>query len=438
MASVWYLTSVNFSSTVELLSENAPSSGVDAVSGWRVDSKAAPNFCTRQIDSKRGAAAFSTTELTGWGGYGHRIPEKQYGDYATGTWSLTYKVKSGATYYAQTGQVKFKLHRSNSPTGGVRTELTAGWQASATISFTAANQEKTGTITSASINGFTMSGEYLWIEVEWSCEASGGNAAADVLWVQNDPTSAYLTTPDYTPVRSLFTQVGVELVDREDPPARFTQVGVELLDREDPAVYFTQVGVEWITPNTVPEQAGEVVFEGSSAFIPVGALSVASELAFIGSGELSAGAASTTTGAVTFAGDGEVVLAPTAALVAAATFSGEADAIFLGGFQALGTVAFIGSAEALFSPLRRSAGAVQFNGDSAMIVSPALIATAILEFSGTSDFLLAGLRHTFGNWLLSGEGALEIAGVVPERIPDAISFNWSRRRFQTVQREPDA
>lgn len=277
---VWYLSNTDITAgKYDLLDENAPSA-VNASSGWRVAKKTAPNFAQWTPNTK--ATTFVTTEPSTFVKRGYRTAGKLSSTFSTGTWSLACKVRSGATYYAQTGAVKFKLWRSVNEDGTSATEITNGWQASDTISFTAQNQDKAVTITSASIATFSLVNEYLFLEIEWSCIGSGGNAAADVFWVHNEGAAEALTTAAVTSTVSVrTTQSGIETIDDNEPNARLTQSGIETLDDNVPNAVITQSGVEFLRPSAVaavitqsgieilepyiPEHTGEPVMMGTAS-----------------------------------------------------------------------------------------------------------------------------------------------------------------------------
>ena len=195
MALTFYLSNTDLSAGIlDTLTKAAPSV-LDEAQGWTVATKAAPNFSIHYPDTTRAASTFVTTEPSVFSAYGYRTTNAMTGRFDTGTWALAYKVKSGATYYAMTGTLRFRLWRSVNANGSGATQITAGWTASATISWTAQNQYKTGTITSASITGFALAGEYLFLELEWSATVSGGNSAAKVYVCVGEGAAENLTTP---------------------------------------------------------------------------------------------------------------------------------------------------------------------------------------------------------------------------------------------------
>ena len=242
MASTMYLTSTVLTASARYsLSYTAPASANSSF-GWVVDSKAAPNFSPFRPATLQAANTFVTTEPTAFSTYGFRSPAVMMGTFSDANWVLTVKVRSGATYYAQTGTVRFRLWRSTDATGASATQVTPGWQASSTISFTAAAQEQTATVTWTPGATVALTREYLFLELEWSADNSGGNASAEVRLVFNDGV-AKLDTPDYT-VAAMITQEPIEVLGSVSPNLRVTQLPIEMLGGNDPAVRVTQQVIE--------------------------------------------------------------------------------------------------------------------------------------------------------------------------------------------------
>jgi len=106
---------------------------------------------------------------------GYRTLNKKTGTYASGNWVLSFKVKSGATFYSSTGKCQFRLWRSTNSDGSSATEITSGWVQSSTITWSAADQYQTGTATWSSAPSFSLTGEYLFLEVAWWIETGQGS-----------------------------------------------------------------------------------------------------------------------------------------------------------------------------------------------------------------------------------------------------------------------
>jgi hypothetical protein len=178
----------------ETLSLSAPAS-LDEAQGWTVNKKSSPNYCAYKPDTTRPASDFVSNEPSAFSQLGYRTSGAKNGTFAPGAWQLAFKVKCNS-YYSQTGYVKFRLWRSTNANGAGATQITAGWQTSGLISFTAANQYKTGTV-SVSLSTVTLTNEYLFLEIEWSVQASGGNNTAAVYWCHHEGAAEKLTTPAF-------------------------------------------------------------------------------------------------------------------------------------------------------------------------------------------------------------------------------------------------
>jgi hypothetical protein len=195
----YYLTDVDLVSLqYEKLGESAPSS-LDTAQGWTVDKKAAPNFCAYKPDTIRPSGDFVTTEYSSFTALGYRTESPLNGLFASGNWVLNFRVKNNS-YVAQTGRVKFRLWKSANADGSGATQITPGWQQSGIISFLDMDTYITGSITWNSASSVSLANEYLFLEIEWSTQVSGGNNSAAVYWVHNSGSTEKLTTPTFTPV----------------------------------------------------------------------------------------------------------------------------------------------------------------------------------------------------------------------------------------------
>lgn len=198
----YYLTNTDLVSLqYEKLDTTAPATP-DEAQGWTVDKKASPNYCVYKPDTTCPSGDFVTTEPGAFSLSGYRTQDPITGQFVSGIWTLYGKVKCN-TYYAQKGRVKFRLWRSSNADGSSATQITPGWQQSAQIGFTAANQYQTFSIVWTAGNAVSLDNEYLFLEIEWSAEVSGGNNAAAVYWVHNEGAAERLDTPTLTVIHNL-------------------------------------------------------------------------------------------------------------------------------------------------------------------------------------------------------------------------------------------
>ncbi len=196
----YYLSDTNqIVNQLETLATSAPST-LDEAQGWAVDKYGSGYYCIYYPDVTvvYNSASWVTIEPVPFSTYGYRTAATLRGDFANDDWVLIFKVKSGATYYTQKGYVKYRLWRSVNANGSGATQITPGWQASSLIAFTAANQYQTGTIKWSPGAIITLTNEYLFLEIEWACNLSGGNNAATVYWVHNEGAAENLATPTFS------------------------------------------------------------------------------------------------------------------------------------------------------------------------------------------------------------------------------------------------
>jgi hypothetical protein len=175
----------------------SPPSAIEEAQGWTVDKNPdlAAGYCP---DVWRAAAEFGSFLPSAFTGYGYRTVNPLSGSFASGSWALAFKVKSNS-YYAQVGKVYFRLWKSTAADGSGAEPVSVWQQSSLFLSFTAADQYKTGLCSTAVLGGVTFDNEYLFLEIAWFCTTSGGNNAAAVAWVHNEGAAEALTSPPFTP-----------------------------------------------------------------------------------------------------------------------------------------------------------------------------------------------------------------------------------------------
>ncbi|TSA12998.1 MAG: hypothetical protein D4R73_01505 [Deltaproteobacteria bacterium] len=250
---------------LEELATSAPAS-LEEAQGWTVDKKASPSYKEYIPDTINAAATFVTTEPSSFTRKGYRTAAALNGIFANANWVLYFKVKSN-TYYAQTGYIKFRLWRSANADGSAAVELTPGWQTSGLISFTAANQYMTGAITWSPGATKLLTAEYLFLEIEWSAVASGGNNAAAVAWVHNEGAAEKLVTPALTSSYSESVSLGSA-----------SGISDNRISGMVPAASLP--GAAALIPSGIKNGFGAAALAGEAALIPAGGLSYVSPIAF--------------------------------------------------------------------------------------------------------------------------------------------------------------
>jgi hypothetical protein len=193
-AGPYYLANMDITLlTYESLETAAPAS-LDEAQGWTCDKKT--SLASPYKPGTTQASTTFVTEPSPFGALGYRTPTPINNTFAQANFVLSFKVKSNA-YYAQTGNVRFRLWRSVNANGSSATQITDGWKSSSLISFTAINQYQTGTITWFPVGTVPLTDEYLFLEIEWYAVATGGNNNAAVLWVHNQGAAEQLATPSF-------------------------------------------------------------------------------------------------------------------------------------------------------------------------------------------------------------------------------------------------
>lgn len=203
MPNYYLVTTDQTAGVLDQLSTSAGGSQ-NSSTGWVTGTNASPNYALYYPNTLRARTVFSSTEPSAFSGYGFVYPVSNLrGTYAAGNWVLNYRVM-GFNSLTITGYLKMRLWKSTSVDGTGAVEITSGWQSSSLMSFTSNGQLISGTIT-ASCPAVPMMDEYIFLELEWSCGASGGNTSATVNLLIH-------TSSDYLQSPTLYTSFGKVLV----------------------------------------------------------------------------------------------------------------------------------------------------------------------------------------------------------------------------------
>lgn len=370
----YYLSDTNITAGVlEQLATSAPSS-LEEAQGWTVDKKASPNYAVYYPDTTRAYATFNATEPSAFSQYGYRTVGALNGVFANANWVLAFKVKCNA-YYAQTGYVKFRLWRSVNADGSGATQITPGWQTSTLISFTAANQYKTGTITWSPGATKTLTDEYLFLEIEWSCSVSGGNNAAAVYWVHNEGVAEKLDTPTFNASYSESVSLG-------------SAAGISDSRTAGMVSSTSLPGAAAISENGAWNGFGAMALAGGATLAPAGGLSFPGEVTLLGTSSIAEAA--------------DLAVLRELGLTCQA-------GIGLGSVLAAAPAVSLGSSaglsEARITEILGSAG---LPGTAATVEQSLLAALNSLGLSVATEVSEATLLETLKAISLSGSGALDI------------------------------
>lgn len=185
-ALTWYLTN-NSVSIGSDLSNTDP--GTEAyrspVTGWVV-STGATNHSPWENDVERAAASFlNTTQPNGTleniSGNGEfwTSPAPLTGDFAAGNWNVHLAVRAQTVGGAQDGRMRCRLHRGPNQDGSSATEITSAQQQGGLVTdlATSATQVSTATFDPGA---FSISNEYIFVELAWERTGAGGMTTSDV------------------------------------------------------------------------------------------------------------------------------------------------------------------------------------------------------------------------------------------------------------------
>ena len=150
---------------------SAPSAAT-TTTGWTVDTVAATNYALLDYGVERLSTTFSgTAEPAGNPdntlGDCFRSTNVMTGDFATGVWTITVPVIAVTGASGQDGRVRVRLWKSANATGTTPTEITAGAVVGTAVTNLATGAEQTSVATTSSITGFSMTSEYLFVQIAW-------------------------------------------------------------------------------------------------------------------------------------------------------------------------------------------------------------------------------------------------------------------------------
>ena len=150
---------------------SAPSTATTAT-GWTVDTVGATNYALMAYASERASSVFSGTAQPAGNpdnslGDCFRSTSTMSGDFATGVWTIALPVIAVSAAAGQDGRVRVRLWKSANATGTSPTEITSGAVAGTTVTNLTTGAEQVSTVTTGSITGFSMTNEYLFVQIAW-------------------------------------------------------------------------------------------------------------------------------------------------------------------------------------------------------------------------------------------------------------------------------
>lgn len=180
----WYLTDASVSVGSDLsLTDPGAEAFRSPVTGWIV-ATGANNTAPWNNDVELAATAFADTSppdgsLDTTNGDFWTSPAALTGSFQSGNWTVSLCVRSNTAGSTADGRALCRLFRGPNQDGSSATEITGAAQAGTTI--TDVNQSATGTSTITFNPGaFSVSGEYLFVQLAWERTGAGAMAGDDV------------------------------------------------------------------------------------------------------------------------------------------------------------------------------------------------------------------------------------------------------------------
>ena len=203
----WFVTNSILDSVHQEMSETSP--GADATSspnyGWTVGVVAAGNYAKADAGSEVNGT-FATTPVepdgsittTANAGDCWRSTNKYSGTFDTGNWTFQMAVIAVTTGGDQDGNAGFRLFRSANADGSGATEITTGRLVGGAVTNLATSAQQASVHNSTSIGSFSVTDEYLFVQVGWEIVGPGGKTTRDVIH-RVGTTASLVTSPNFTP-----------------------------------------------------------------------------------------------------------------------------------------------------------------------------------------------------------------------------------------------
>lgn len=185
------------------MSETSP--GADATSspnvGWIV-STGATNHSELDAGVERAASTFvGTTVPDGTPdvtlGDCLRSTNTYSGDFASANWEVHFVCIAVTNGGAQDGRIRFRLLRGANADGSGATEITAAQQQGSLVTDLATSAQQDSTLT-FNPGAFTVTGEYIFVQLAWERTGAGGMTTADVV-MRIGTTATRVVSSNFTP-----------------------------------------------------------------------------------------------------------------------------------------------------------------------------------------------------------------------------------------------
>ncbi|OGS01552.1 MAG: hypothetical protein A2V88_02695 [Elusimicrobia bacterium RBG_16_66_12] len=203
-AKTWYVTNTIVGSTHQEMSESSP--GSDATSspnyGWTVGASAAGTYCRADAGSEITGFAASPIEpdgsivTTANAGDCWRSANAMTGTFDTGTWLFQMAVIAVTAGGQMDGNAGFRLFKGKAANGSDAVEITSGRLVGSTVTNLATSAQQNSIHNSTSIPGFSVDGEYIFVQVGW--EITGAGAMLHDCIHRIGTTASLVTSPNFS------------------------------------------------------------------------------------------------------------------------------------------------------------------------------------------------------------------------------------------------
>lgn len=200
-AITWYATS-NLASVHQEMSETDPGAEAYAspVTGWVVSTGAtnhgAFNSQTEATSFPDTTAPDGTIDTTN--GDCLRSATTYNGTFAAADWNIHFACRANSNGGAQDGRMRCRLLRSANADGSSATEITAAQQQGGLVTNLATSATQTSTAT-FNPGSFTVTNEYVFIQLGWERTGAGGMSTSDVNMRVGSSTGTRIISSDFTP-----------------------------------------------------------------------------------------------------------------------------------------------------------------------------------------------------------------------------------------------
>lgn len=185
-ALTWFLTSSLNGASQQGLSETDPGAEgyASPVYGWIVGTTAGGNFSSADAQTEAAAATFGATAqpdgtpVTTAGAGDCWVTASTYsGTFDTGNWTIDQCIRAN-TSAGGTSRGRARVFRTANQDGSSATEVTAAVMVGSTV--TPSTSSTTDSTVTASINTFSVTNEYILIQIGWETVTAGGMTTNDV------------------------------------------------------------------------------------------------------------------------------------------------------------------------------------------------------------------------------------------------------------------